>query len=208
MSATWVVGLDRAAHGACRRALRRTYHRGPRARSVLLAPAGGHAGAGERAISRWLSGRPRSTPRRSGTAISHQGAGRAARRRAVVALSGAHGGRSSARPPGRRVAVAGSAALARHGWAGAGDLALDAYTVEPGRVRLTVTADRAGLLRLAHPIYPTVSVTRNQRAGGRGRRCVFVDRAADRGRAERRTCEVTAGTSRACCGGFAWRLPG
>ncbi len=38
---------------------------------------------------------------------------------------------------------------------------LDAYTVEPGRVRLTVTADRAGLLRLAHPIYPTVSVTRN-----------------------------------------------
>lgn len=38
---------------------------------------------------------------------------------------------------------------------------LDGYTVEPGRVRLTVTADRAGLLRLAHPIYPTVSVSRN-----------------------------------------------
>jgi hypothetical protein len=35
------------------------------------------------------------------------------------------------------------------------------YSVEPGRVRLTVTADRAGLLRLAHPIYPTVTVLRN-----------------------------------------------
>jgi hypothetical protein len=40
-------------------------------------------------------------------------------------------------------------------------IALDAYTVEPGRVRLTVTADHAGLLRLAHPIYPTVTVLRN-----------------------------------------------
>jgi len=40
-------------------------------------------------------------------------------------------------------------------------IGLDAYTVEPGRVRLTVTADRAGLLRLAHPIYPTVTVLRN-----------------------------------------------
>jgi hypothetical protein len=38
---------------------------------------------------------------------------------------------------------------------------LASYVVEPGRVRLTVTADRAGLLRLAHPIYPTVTVSRN-----------------------------------------------
>jgi hypothetical protein len=38
---------------------------------------------------------------------------------------------------------------------------LDAYSVEPGRVRLTVTADRAGPLRLAHPIHPTVTVLRN-----------------------------------------------
>jgi hypothetical protein len=28
-------------------------------------------------------------------------------------------------------------------------------------VRLTVLADRAGLLRLAHPIYPTETITRN-----------------------------------------------
>ena len=35
------------------------------------------------------------------------------------------------------------------------------YSVEPGRVRLTVVADRAGLLRLAHPIYPTITVLRN-----------------------------------------------
>ena len=40
-------------------------------------------------------------------------------------------------------------------------ITLDSYNVEPGRVRLTVTADRAGLLRLAHPIYPTVTVLRN-----------------------------------------------
>ena len=35
------------------------------------------------------------------------------------------------------------------------------YRVEPGRVHLTVQADRAGLLRLAHPIYPTETITRN-----------------------------------------------
>ena len=40
-------------------------------------------------------------------------------------------------------------------------ITLDAYRVEPGRVRLTVTADRAGLLRLAHPTYPTQTVLRN-----------------------------------------------
>jgi len=40
-------------------------------------------------------------------------------------------------------------------------ITLSSYRVEPGRVRLSVTADRAGLLRLAHPIYPTVLVTRN-----------------------------------------------
>jgi hypothetical protein len=40
-------------------------------------------------------------------------------------------------------------------------ISLDAYSVAPGRVRLTVTADRAGLLRVAHPIYPTVTVLRN-----------------------------------------------
>lgn len=35
------------------------------------------------------------------------------------------------------------------------------YRVEPGRVLLSVVADRPGLLRLAHPIYPTETVTRN-----------------------------------------------
>ena len=38
---------------------------------------------------------------------------------------------------------------------------LTAYRVEPGRVRLTIEADRAGLLRLAHPIYPAETITRN-----------------------------------------------
>jgi hypothetical protein len=38
---------------------------------------------------------------------------------------------------------------------------LASYVVEPGRVSLTVTADRAGLLRLAHPMYPTLTVSRN-----------------------------------------------
>jgi hypothetical protein len=40
-------------------------------------------------------------------------------------------------------------------------IGLASYRVEPGRVRLAVVADRAGLLRLAHPIYPTVTVLRN-----------------------------------------------
>jgi hypothetical protein len=41
------------------------------------------------------------------------------------------------------------------------DIQLTGYEVDPGRVRLTVQADRAGLLRLAHPIYPTETITRN-----------------------------------------------
>lgn len=40
-------------------------------------------------------------------------------------------------------------------------IGLASYVVEPGRVSLSVTADRAGLLRLAHPMYPTVTVSRN-----------------------------------------------
>ena len=50
------------------------------------------------------------------------------------------------------------------GWPAEGPapvIQLTNYRVEPGRVRLTVQADRAGLLRLAHPIYPTVAVLRN-----------------------------------------------
>ena len=40
-------------------------------------------------------------------------------------------------------------------------IALESYRVDPGRVRLTVLADRAGFLRLAHPIYPAETITRN-----------------------------------------------
>ena len=39
------------------------------------------------------------------------------------------------------------------------------YRVDPGRVRLTVLSDRAGYLRLAHPIYPTETITRNGEPG-------------------------------------------
>jgi hypothetical protein len=49
-------------------------------------------------------------------------------------------------------------------WAAAGPapaIVLEYYRVDPGRVRLTVLADRAGFLRLAHPIYPTETITRN-----------------------------------------------
>ena len=49
-------------------------------------------------------------------------------------------------------------------WPAAGpapDIQLADYRVDPGRVRLTVQADRAGFLRLAHPIYPTETITRN-----------------------------------------------
>src|SRR5208283_3341318 len=38
---------------------------------------------------------------------------------------------------------------------------LASYRVDPGRVRLTVRSDRAGFLRLAHPVYPTETITRN-----------------------------------------------
>jgi hypothetical protein len=41
------------------------------------------------------------------------------------------------------------------------DIQLTDYRIDPGRVHLTVQADRAGLLRLAHPIYPTEAITRN-----------------------------------------------
>jgi len=38
---------------------------------------------------------------------------------------------------------------------------LTAYAVEPGRVRVAVRTDRAGYLRLAHPAYPAIHVSRN-----------------------------------------------
>jgi hypothetical protein len=41
------------------------------------------------------------------------------------------------------------------------DIQLTGYRVDPGRVRLTIAADRAGFLRLAHPIYPAEAITRN-----------------------------------------------
>jgi hypothetical protein len=41
------------------------------------------------------------------------------------------------------------------------DIQLMNYRVDPGRVRMTVQSDRVGLLRLAHPIYPTETITRN-----------------------------------------------
>jgi uncharacterized membrane protein (DUF485 family) len=41
------------------------------------------------------------------------------------------------------------------------DIQLTGYRVDPGRVRLTIVADRAGFLRLAHPIYPAETITRN-----------------------------------------------
>ena len=50
------------------------------------------------------------------------------------------------------------------GWPAEGsapDIQLTAYRVDPGRVRLAVLADHAGFLRLAHPIYPTETITRN-----------------------------------------------
>jgi len=40
-------------------------------------------------------------------------------------------------------------------------ITLESYRVEPGRVHLTVISDRAGFLRLSHPIYPTERITRN-----------------------------------------------
>ncbi len=49
-------------------------------------------------------------------------------------------------------------------WPAAGpapDIQLTGYRVDPGRVQLTVQSDRAGLLRLAHPIYPAETITRN-----------------------------------------------
>jgi hypothetical protein len=51
-------------------------------------------------------------------------------------------------------------------WPAAGPapaIVLESYRVDPGRVRLVVLADRAGFLRLAHPIYPTEAITRNGR---------------------------------------------
>ena len=87
-----------------------------------------------------------------------QGAGRAAKA-AVVALTGRMGVDLAHRQAAALLLPVAPPWPATDGPAPV--IALDAYTVEPGRVRLTVTADRAGLLRLAHPIYPTVSVTRN-----------------------------------------------
>jgi hypothetical protein len=53
------------------------------------------------------------------------------------------------------------------GWPADGpapDIQLTGYRVDPGRVRLTIEADRAGFLRLAHPIYPAQTITRNGEA--------------------------------------------
>lgn len=41
------------------------------------------------------------------------------------------------------------------------DIQLTGYRVDPGRVRVTVVTDRAGFLRLAHPISPAETITRN-----------------------------------------------
>lgn len=38
------------------------------------------------------------------------------------------------------------------------------YRVEPGRVRLVVSSDRTGFIRLAHPFFPTMAVTLNGHA--------------------------------------------
>ena len=87
-----------------------------------------------------------------------QGAGRAAKA-AVVALTGRMGVDLAHRQAAALLLPAPPPWPAADGPAPAIELA--SYRVEPGRVRLTVVADRAGLLRLAHPIYPTVTVVRN-----------------------------------------------
>jgi len=87
-----------------------------------------------------------------------QGAGLAAKA-AVVALTGRMGVDLAHRQAAAFLVPAPPPWPAADGPAPAIELA--SYRVEPGRVRLTVTADRAGLLRLAHPIYPTVTVSRN-----------------------------------------------